>query len=175
MIDKISEYLALPLPNEQNMLEDDCPRIVQSFKKLDAHAKATDTALAARLAQADAADEAIAVLQQRATATETAQGVTAEAIAALQERATATETAHGVTAATVAGQGQTLLAHAALLAATDSAGHAKADGTTISAAADGTLSVLSAPLWQGRALHVSANAPTDADGAVGDLWLKIAG
>ena len=75
MIDKKSEYLALPLPNEQNMLEDDCPRIRRAFQTLDAHALATDAALAARLEQADAADDAIAVLQERATATEQAQAV----------------------------------------------------------------------------------------------------
>ena len=75
MIDKKSEYLALPLPNEQNMLEDDCPRIRRAFQTLDAHALATDAALAARLEQADAADDAIAALQARATATEQAQAV----------------------------------------------------------------------------------------------------
>ena len=73
MIDNKTNYLRLPLPNEQNMLEDDCPRIRQSFQKLDTHAADTDTALAARLKQADAADTAIAALQERATATEKAQ------------------------------------------------------------------------------------------------------
>ncbi len=75
MIDNKTNYLRLPLPNEQNMLEDDCPRIRQSFQKLDTHAADTDTALAARLKQADAADTAIAALQERATATEKAQAV----------------------------------------------------------------------------------------------------
>lgn len=82
MIDTKTEHLGLPLPNEQNMLEDDCPRIVQSFKKLDAHAKTTDTALAARLEQAEAADDAIAALQERATATEQAQAVSDAAMTA---------------------------------------------------------------------------------------------
>ena len=45
MIDRKSEYLGLPLPNEQNMLEDDCPRIVEAFKKVDAHAKTADDRL----------------------------------------------------------------------------------------------------------------------------------
>ena len=45
MIDKKSEYLELPLSNEQNMLEDDCPRIVEAFKKVDAHARRRMTGL----------------------------------------------------------------------------------------------------------------------------------
>lgn len=75
MIDTKTEHPGLPLPNEQNMLEDDCPRLRQSLQKLDAHAKTTDAALAARLEQASAADDAIAVLQERATGTEQAQAV----------------------------------------------------------------------------------------------------
>ena len=78
MIDKKTDHLGLPLPDEKNMLEDDCPRLRQSLQKLDAHAKTAD-----------------------------------EAIAALQERATATEQAQVVTAAIVTEQGQTLLAHTA--------------------------------------------------------------
>ncbi|WP_165064432.1 phage tail assembly chaperone [Desulfovibrio sp. ZJ200] len=77
MIDRKTNYLELPLPDEKNMLEDDCPRIRQSLQKLDAHARTTDTALAACLTQADAADEAITALRERATATEQAQAITA--------------------------------------------------------------------------------------------------
>ena len=92
MIDNRTQHLGLPLPDEKNMLEDDCPRIRTAFQKVDAHAAGTDAALAARLSQANSADDAIAALQGRATATEQAQGVT-----------------DGI----LAEHGQTLLAHAA--------------------------------------------------------------
>lgn len=62
MIDNKTEHLGLPLPNEKNMLEDDCPRIAQSFRKLDAHAAGVDKALAIDSA-------AIGALEDRATAT----------------------------------------------------------------------------------------------------------
>lgn len=69
MIDKKSEYLGLPLPNEQNMLEDDCPRIVEAFKKVDAHAKTADERLDGVEGRADS-------LEIRASALETAQAST---------------------------------------------------------------------------------------------------
>ncbi len=62
MISQNTRHLGLPLPNEKNMLEDDCPRIVQSFQKLDAHAADVDKALATDSA-------AIGALEDRATAT----------------------------------------------------------------------------------------------------------
>ena len=62
MISQNTKHLGLPLPNEKNMLEDDCPRIVQSFQKLDAHAVVVDKALATDSA-------AIGALEDRATAT----------------------------------------------------------------------------------------------------------
>lgn len=62
MIDNKTKHLGLPLPNEKNMLEDDCPRIVQSFQKLDAYAADVDKALATDSA-------AIGALEDRATAT----------------------------------------------------------------------------------------------------------
>lgn len=92
VMDPRTAYLNLPLPHEKNDLREDLPRLIAQANGFDAHAKTTDTALAARLEQANAADDAIAALEARATATEQAQGVTA---------------------ATVAEQGQTLLAHAA--------------------------------------------------------------
>lgn len=69
MIDKKSEYLELPLPNEQNMLEDDCPRIVEAFRKVDAHAKTADERLDGVEGRADS-------LEIRASALETAQAST---------------------------------------------------------------------------------------------------
>lgn len=84
MIDKKSDYLALPLPNEQNMLEDDCPRIRQAFQALDAHARTTDTALAESLEQANAADAAVAALGDRVTALESGKADAAEVSAKLE-------------------------------------------------------------------------------------------
>lgn len=110
MIDKKSEYLALPLPNEQNMLEDDCPRIRQAFQKLDAHAKTTDTALAARLEQANAADAALAARLAQATAAD-------EVLATLLLRVAATELAQAVTDGTLVEHGQSLLAQVERIAA----------------------------------------------------------
>lgn len=130
MIDKKSEYLALPLPNEQNMLEDDCPRIRRAFQTLDAHAQTTDVALAESLAQANAADEAITALQGRATATEQAQAVMdgllteqAQTLLALEEqKANAEAVAETLTelAATVqAEQAENFAVHDASLTAHD--------------------------------------------------------
>ena len=96
MYNKTTTHLALPLPHEQNDLEDDVLRIISAFRALDSFAKATDDALAARLAQAVAADDAIATLLLRSTAAEQAQGVL-----------DAVQTDHG----------QTLLAHAAQITA----------------------------------------------------------
>lgn len=92
MIDNKTEHLGLPLPNEQNMLEDDCPRIVQSFRKLDAHAQTTDAALAARKEQADAADAAVAALQDRVTALESGKADAAEVSARLEAIAASVRT-----------------------------------------------------------------------------------
>ena len=76
MIDKKSEYLGLPLPNEQNMLEDDCPRIVEAFKKVDAHAKTADERLDSVENRASTAENGISALENRASALETAQAST---------------------------------------------------------------------------------------------------
>lgn len=45
MIDKKTPHLGLPLPDATNLLEDDCPRIVESFQKVDEHAAKVDKAL----------------------------------------------------------------------------------------------------------------------------------
>ena len=168
--DPRTEYLNLPLPHEKNDLSEDLPRLVEQARGFDAHAQ-----------RADAAQENIVkALSTKANASDMAavknaiDALDAVADAAQTAADTAQISANNAAAQATANEGK-ITAHAALLATTDSAGHARADGTTISAAADGTLSVLSAPLWQGRALHVSSNAPADADGAEGDLWLKIAG
>lgn len=95
MYNKTTSHLGLPLPHEQNDLEDDVLRIIAAFKAVDAFAQATDATLAARLAQATSADDLITGLLLRATATEQAQGLL-EAV----------QTEHG----------QTLLALAAALA-----------------------------------------------------------
>ncbi len=93
-------YLNLPLPHEKNDLREDLPRLIAQANGFAAHAKTTDTALAARLAQAEAADVAIATFKAHSQITDTAlaarlaqANAADEAIAALQERATATEQA----------------------------------------------------------------------------------
>lgn len=96
MYNKTTSHLGLTLPHEQNDLEDDVLRIIAALRAVDAFAKATNDALAARLAQAVAADDAIATLLLRTTAAEQAQGV----LDAIQT-----------------GHGQTLLAHAAQITA----------------------------------------------------------
>lgn len=73
MIDKKTEHLELPLPNERNMLEDDCPRIVEAFKKVDAHAKAADERLDGVEGRTTTAENGISALENRASALETAQ------------------------------------------------------------------------------------------------------
>ncbi len=45
MIDKKTGFLELPLPNEKNLLEDDCPRIAEALTKVDANASAAATRL----------------------------------------------------------------------------------------------------------------------------------
>lgn len=55
-------YLNLPLPHEKNDMREDLPRLIAQANGFDAHARTTDEALAARLAQAEAADEAIQAL-----------------------------------------------------------------------------------------------------------------
>ena len=89
MIDKKSEYLELPLPNEQNMLEDDCPRIVEAFRKVDAHAKTADERLDSVENRASTAENGISALENRASTLETAQSATHET---LQGHATALST-----------------------------------------------------------------------------------
>lgn len=96
MYNKTTSHLGLSLPHEQNDLEDDVLRIIAAFRAVDAFAKATDDALAARLAQAVAADDTLATLLLRSTAAEQAQAVL-----------DAVQTGHG----------QTLLAHAAKITA----------------------------------------------------------
>ena len=66
-----------------------------------------------------------------------------------------------------------LLAHAALLASATATGHAKADGATIAATEDGTLSVINSPLWAGRAIYASTAEPTAENGKIGDIWIKV--
>lgn len=61
MIDKKNSYLDLPLPDVTNLLEDDCPRVAQSFQKVDEHAANVDKALATDSA-------AIGALEDRARA-----------------------------------------------------------------------------------------------------------
>ena len=89
MYNKTTGHLSLPLPHEQNALEDDALRIIAAFRALDAFAKATDDARVRT-------DDLIAALLLRATATEQAQALL-----------DAVQTEHG----------QTLLGHAAALAA----------------------------------------------------------
>ena len=67
-----------------------------------------------------------------------------------------------------------LSSHAALLASATAAGHARADGTTITADASGALSVINSPLWAGRTIFSSTAEPTAEEGNVGDIWLKLA-
>lgn len=45
MTDAKTEHLELPLPSLDNSLEDDCPRIAEAFRGLDAHAGQTDERL----------------------------------------------------------------------------------------------------------------------------------
>ena len=106
MIDNKTEHLGLSLPNEQNMLEDDCQRIITSFKQLDSHAKTTDERL-------DSAEASASSLDSRVT---TAEG----GISSLDNRASALETAQSATDATLQG-------HATALAG-------KADQTALEAA-----------------------------------------
>ena len=83
MIDTKTEYLNLPLPNEQNELVEDCPRIVRSFRSLDAYAKQNDLELdAALLAVGNAqetADQAVTNAATAQRAAENAQSAANEA------------------------------------------------------------------------------------------------
>lgn len=79
MVDQKTAHLRLPLPHQDNSLDEDLPRVRSSLQELDAHARTTDAALDAhkkRLAeesqarqQDDAAQsKALAVLQQELAA-----------------------------------------------------------------------------------------------------------
>ena len=46
MIDKKTSYLSLPLPNAENGLAEDCPRLAQALTSLDDHASSVDSQMA---------------------------------------------------------------------------------------------------------------------------------
>ncbi len=119
-----TSYLSLPLPHPRNTLREDCPRLRESLQQLDAHARTTDEALAARLEQATAADEAIATLQTRATSSEKEQADQgkdlerhADRLAALERRSLSAtcETAGDVAAKSVILEGYSHYAGASLI------------------------------------------------------------
>lgn len=167
MIDNKSEYLGLPLPNEQNMLEDDCLRISRAFRKLDEHARETEE-------RAQNMETRVVTLETKAERLEIMADTLENGAAALASRATALEEQTAGLQQQAETATASLSAHAALLAGMDAAGHAKADGATVAVAEDGTLSVINSPLWAGRAIFASTAAPDAAAGNVGDIWLKVA-
>ena len=117
MIDKKSEYLELPLPNEQNMLEDDCPRIVEAFRKVDAHAKAANERL-----------EGLETAQN--VTNETLQSHTASLSSLATEKADATALAGEVQARTEAVSGEASARAAAITAAVAAETQAREEAMT---------------------------------------------
>ncbi|MDE7065720.1 MAG: hypothetical protein K2O70_09685 [Desulfovibrionaceae bacterium] len=53
MIDQKTDYLKLPLPHRDNVLDEDLPRLRTALSRMDAHAKAADEALTAKAEAAD--------------------------------------------------------------------------------------------------------------------------
>ena len=127
MIDKKTTHLKLPLPNVENELEDDCPRLEDALKKLDAHAAAGD----ARIKSVEARAEN---LGQQTTNNEKAVGILAGRTSSVESRVSAVEAGMGQTSAMLQAHGTalqncdaTLLDHAEGLAAlsTDKASKAE--------------------------------------------------
>ena len=65
MINNRTEHLSLALPNEQNELEDDCPRLISSLKALDSHAKTSDARLQTLEQRAGGADSGLEGIGER--------------------------------------------------------------------------------------------------------------
>ena len=180
MIDKKSEYLELPLPNEQNMLEDDCPRIVEAFKKVDAHAKAADERLDSVENRASTAENGISALENRASALETAQASTegtlqshAASLSALATgKADATALAGEVQARTEAVSGEASARAAAITAAVAAETQAREEAMT---AHDASLSAHDALV---KRITVGSLSPVIGiccveDGGGSGLWFNI--
>ena len=173
MIDKKSEYLELPLPNEQNMLEDDCPRIVEAFRKVDAHAKTADERLDGVEGRADS-------LEIRASALETAQASTegtlqshAASLSSLAtEKADATALAGEVQARTEAVSGEASARADAITAAVAAETQAREEAMT---AHDASLSAHDALV---KRITVGSLSPVIGiccveDGGGSGLWFNI--
>ena len=180
MVDKRSEYLGLPLPNEQNMLEDDCPRIVEAFKKVDAHAKTADERLGSVENRASTAENGISALENRASALETAQASTegtlqshAASLSALAtEKADATALAAEVQARAEAVSGEASARAAAITAAVAAETQARAAAMT---SHDSSLSAHDALV---KRITVGSLSPVIGiccveDGGGSGLWFNI--
>ena len=159
MIDKKSEYLELPLPNEQNMLEDDCPRIVEAFKKVDAHAKAANERL-----------EGLETAQN--VTNETLQSHTASLSSLATEKADATALAGEVQARTEAVSGEASARAAAITAAVAAETQAREEAMT---AHDASLSAHDALV---KRITVGSLSPVIGiccveDGGGSGLWFNI--
>ena len=76
MKDIKTDHLNLPLPNLDNALEDDCPRIVEAFRAVDAHAAAADGRLDDVEERATALEGRASSLEGRASAAEAQQTAT---------------------------------------------------------------------------------------------------
>ena len=57
MTDKKTAYLSLPLPNADNALAEDCPRLTEALTTLDGHAQSADARL-------DGVEASVTTLQQ---------------------------------------------------------------------------------------------------------------
>lgn len=173
MIDKKSEYLELPLSNEQNMLEDDCPRIVEAFKKVDAHAKTADDRLDGVEGRADSLESRASALETAQTSTEgTLQSHAASLSSLATEKADATALAGEVQARTEAVSSEASARAAAITAAVAAVTQAREEAMT---AHDASLSAHDALV---KRITVGSLSPVIGiccveDGGGSGLWFNI--